>query len=176
MIRRPPRSTLFPYTTLFRSADLAHLAYTGGTTGVSKGVELPHRAVVTNVRQSACWTSGSLPELDEAGDVTVRQVLGEDEYPVRLGQGRLINLTPWFHAMGAIGYLNGMVMGGTTTVVHMRFDPVAYVEDAVRHRVTSIGGAPPGFGAPLPVAGLQDARLSPVRGAARRAEDGRAHL
>src|SRR5690349_22455392 len=24
MIRRPPRSTLFPYTTLFRSRDLAH--------------------------------------------------------------------------------------------------------------------------------------------------------
>src|SRR3712207_7129726 len=24
MIRRPPRSTLFPYTTLFRSADLTH--------------------------------------------------------------------------------------------------------------------------------------------------------
>src|SRR2546430_5569375 len=24
MIRRPPRSTLFPYTTLFRSADRAH--------------------------------------------------------------------------------------------------------------------------------------------------------
>src|SRR5256885_11856462 len=26
MIRRPPRSTLFPYTTLFRSADLAQRA------------------------------------------------------------------------------------------------------------------------------------------------------
>src|SRR3712207_7912446 len=25
MIRRPPRSTLFPYTTLFRSVDLDHL-------------------------------------------------------------------------------------------------------------------------------------------------------
>src|SRR3712207_8366724 len=25
MIRRPPRSTLFPYTTLFRSEELAHL-------------------------------------------------------------------------------------------------------------------------------------------------------
>src|SRR3712207_7798916 len=24
MIRRPPRSTLFPYTTLFRSAELSH--------------------------------------------------------------------------------------------------------------------------------------------------------
>src|SRR5437016_6673375 len=25
MIRRPPRSTLFPYTTLFRSSDLQHM-------------------------------------------------------------------------------------------------------------------------------------------------------
>src|SRR5262245_65371671 len=32
MIRRPPRSTLFPYTTLFRSPDGASLA-TGGVDG-----------------------------------------------------------------------------------------------------------------------------------------------
>jgi long-chain acyl-CoA synthetase len=144
--------------------DLAHLAYTGGTTGVSKGVELPHRNVVINVLQSACWNSGSVPELDEAGDVTVRQVLGEDEYPTRLGEARIVNLTPWFHAMGAIGYLNGMVMGGTTTVIHMRFDPVKYVEDAVRYQVTSIGGAPPVFVALLQVPGIEDADLSHVRG------------
>src|SRR3712207_3039320 len=164
MIRRPPRSTLFPYTTLFRSADLAHLAYTGGTTGVSKGIELPHRAVITNVLQSACWSSGSLPELDEAGDVTLRQVLGPDEYPTRLGEARLVNLTPWFHAMGAIGYLNGMVMAGTTTVIYMRFDPVRYVEDAVRYAVTSIGGAPPVFVALLQVPGFLEADWSGVRG------------
>src|SRR2546422_8495296 len=41
MIRRPPRSTLFPYTTLFRSELLAH-------TGVPQAVlhsdaSLPHR-------------------------------------------------------------------------------------------------------------------------------------
>ncbi|PRY51142.1 long-chain acyl-CoA synthetase [Geodermatophilus tzadiensis] len=146
------------------AADLAHLAYTGGTTGVSKGVELPHRAVVTNVLQSACWTSGSLPELDEAGDVTIRQVLGEDEHPIRLGRATLVNLTPWFHAMGAIGYLNGMVVAGTTTVVHMRFDPVRYVEDAQRYRVTSIGGAPPVFVALLQVPGFAEADWSHVRG------------
>src|SRR2546430_9174461 len=29
MIRRPPRSTLFPYTTLFRSPELAELAPSG---------------------------------------------------------------------------------------------------------------------------------------------------
>src|SRR3989454_6787564 len=34
MIRRPPRSTLFPYTTLFRSCALL---YTSGTTGKPKG-------------------------------------------------------------------------------------------------------------------------------------------
>src|SRR2546422_6881669 len=32
MIRRPPRSTLFPYTTLFRSAGLAFGAVAVGTT------------------------------------------------------------------------------------------------------------------------------------------------
>src|SRR2546426_1480866 len=30
MIRRPPRSTLFPYTTLFRSPELHHLLSPGG--------------------------------------------------------------------------------------------------------------------------------------------------
>jgi long-chain acyl-CoA synthetase len=146
------------------AADLAHLAYTGGTTGVSKGVELPHRNVVTNVLQSACWTSGSLPVLDEAGDVTLDQIGDEAEFTTRLGTATVINLTPWFHAMGVIGYLSGMVMAGTTTVIHMRFDPVKYVEDAVRYKVTAIGGAPPVFVALLQVPGIADADLSSVRG------------
>src|SRR3989441_2975810 len=38
MIRRPPRSTLFPYTTLFRSL-------VGGYTGTGGKTILPHRAV-----------------------------------------------------------------------------------------------------------------------------------
>src|SRR4051812_2029828 len=146
------------------AADLAHLAYTGGTTGVSKGVELPHRNVVVNTLQSACWTSGSLPTLDDEGDVTLEQIGSEEQFPTRLGTATIINLTPWFHAMGAIGYLNGMVMGGTTVVIHDRFDPAKYLSDAVRYRVTSIGGAPPIFVALLQVPGIEDADLSSVRG------------
>ena len=146
------------------ATDLAHLAYTGGTTGVSKGVELLHRNVVTNVLQSACWTSGGLPTLDAEGDVTVEQVGPEEEYRTRLGTATIINLTPWFHAMGAIGYLNGMVLSGTTVVIHDRFDPAKYLADAVRYRVTSIGGAPPIFVALLQVPGIEDADLSSVRG------------
>jgi long-chain acyl-CoA synthetase len=144
--------------------DLAHLAYTGGTTGVSKGVELPHRAVVTNVLQSACFSTGSLPVLDAAGDVTLDQIGSEAEHPTRLGTATMINLTPWFHAMGVIGYLNGQVMGGSTIVIHDRFDPALYVSDAVRYRVSSIGGAPPVFVALLQVPGIADADLSSVRG------------
>src|SRR3712207_7547491 len=33
MIRRPPRSTLFPYTTLFRSFNTTDLTVTGGISG-----------------------------------------------------------------------------------------------------------------------------------------------
>src|SRR3712207_6862167 len=52
MIRRPPRSTLFPYTTLFRSGranpagidDHVHIHVTQAVEGV--GQVLPHRAEV----------------------------------------------------------------------------------------------------------------------------------
>src|SRR3712207_5710061 len=50
MIRRPPRSTLFPYTTLFRSPYT--FIYTSGTTGPPKGCVLSHgnyRAIVDSV-------------------------------------------------------------------------------------------------------------------------------
>src|ERR1043165_10202756 len=39
MIRRPPTSTLFPYTTLFRSAALARLEFT-----INNGIGVPPRA------------------------------------------------------------------------------------------------------------------------------------
>src|SRR3712207_9480581 len=37
MIRRPPRSTLFPYTTLFRSMGMALLTKVGGASGAIYG-------------------------------------------------------------------------------------------------------------------------------------------
>jgi long-chain acyl-CoA synthetase len=122
--------------------DLAHLAYTGGTTGRSKGVELPYRNVVVNTLQYACWGSGSLPVVTD-GALTLDQIGDPAEFPGRLGTGIGINLTPWFHAMGTIGGLNIAVLSGSTLVLHLRFDPGRYLEDAEKYRVTSMGGAPP---------------------------------
>ena len=143
--------------------DLAHLAYTGGTTGRSKGVQLPHRNVVVNTLQYACWGTGSTPALDDRGGVVLDQTGTAEEYPTRLGTGVAINLTPWFHAMGTVGALNVPTITGGTTVLHERFDPGAYLADAERFAVTSIGGAPPIYGALLrhPEFGTRD--LSSVR-------------
>ena len=144
-------------------SDLAHLAYTGGTTGRSKGVELTHRNIVVNTLQSYCWASGSVPVLDERGHVTVDQVGSVDEWPSRTGTAVAINLTPWFHAMGIISGLNGAVLGGTSSVLHARFDPAAYVADAERLRVTTMGGAPALFAALLATPSFHTADLSAVR-------------
>src|SRR3712207_8870010 len=63
MIRRPPRSTLFPYTTLFRS-----LVFSDGVAG-ARG---PRALLSHNVRQRA----------------GVRGVLGLDAEPLRARTGR----------------------------------------------------------------------------------------
>jgi long-chain acyl-CoA synthetase len=134
-----------PVVNIDPQATLAHLAYTGGTTGRSKGVELPHRNVVVNTLQTACWASGSLPALDAYGGLVLDQYGDPAEFPARLGTGVGINLVPWFHVMGTVGYLNVALLTGATTIIHERFDPAAYLRDAERYRVTTIGGAPPIF-------------------------------
>src|SRR2546426_9283031 len=56
MIRRPPRSTLFPYTTLFRSGP------NGGSNGGSNGKTgwfSPVRQTGRLSRPSSTWTGGS---------------------------------------------------------------------------------------------------------------------
>ena len=142
---------------------LAHLAYTGGTTGRSKGVELPYRNVVVNSLQYACWGSGAVPRVDEHGGLYLDQVGSEDEWPARLGAGIGINLTPWFHAMGTIGGLNIAVLSGSTLVLHLRFDPGRYLEDGEKYRITTMGGAPPIYVALLQHPDFDKRDLSSVR-------------
>jgi acyl-CoA synthetase (AMP-forming)/AMP-acid ligase II len=100
---------------------------------------------VVNTLQYACWGQGAVPALDNAGGLVLDQIGSPTEWPVRLGTGVMVNLTPWFHAMGTVGYLNLPVLTGATLILHRRFDPGHYLADAARFRVTMIGGAPPIF-------------------------------
>src|SRR5256885_11483289 len=58
MIRRPPRSTLFPYTTLFRSSRVAVLATVGGLMGVLMMIPL-RRALIVKEHDTLIYPEGT---------------------------------------------------------------------------------------------------------------------
>jgi long-chain acyl-CoA synthetase len=125
--------------------DIAHLAYTGGTTGLPKGVMVSHYNVVVNVIQNSHWFMG--------GDVTyeggilrpdrslVEEELGGEPQPLEEGMTTLV-VPPWFHAMGTIGYLNMPVYLGGTMIVFPRFYPAEYIGAIDKYKADVVGGAP----------------------------------
>src|SRR3989442_3272513 len=50
MIRRPPRSTLFPYTTLFRSNGSPHLDYSPDVLAAMRGEPFDYLFSIVNIR------------------------------------------------------------------------------------------------------------------------------
>jgi long-chain acyl-CoA synthetase len=125
--------------------DLAHLAYTGGTTGLSKGVMMSHYNVVVNVTQANRWfTGGDITYKD--GLLTLDRTLIEQELPgeeqaLTEGMTALV-VVPWFHAMGTIGYLNNLIYGASTMIVFPRFDPAEYIRAVEKYKADFLGGAP----------------------------------
>jgi long-chain acyl-CoA synthetase len=135
--------------------DLAHIAYTGGTTGNSKGVMLAHQTVVSSVAQFACWMGGSNLEMDN-GVMKFVYPPGVDPKKDRLlvlDRETALVVVPWFHSMGTIAYLNGLVISGITMVVYPRFDPREYVGGVAKYNATVLGGAPQLF---VPIVNLPD--------------------
>src|SRR3712207_8135583 len=61
MIRRPPRSPLFPYTTLFRSLELARRKDLGDERAKRRLIEANLRLVISMAR---AYSSSGLPLLD----------------------------------------------------------------------------------------------------------------
>ena len=123
--------------------DLAHLAYTGGTTGVSKGVMLTHFNVVANVFQGAQWWMG--------GDVSYRDGIlnavgeegdREEDHVLRFGKGKTLVVAPWFHAFGVRSFLNMPIYMGSTMVVFPRFDAGQFLQAIEKYEANTIGGAP----------------------------------
>src|SRR3712207_8612832 len=74
MIRRPPRSTLFPYTTLFRSRERRH-GNMGDTTGIArfgKRLELVRQRVGVGAEDASDHQRYALRERQEVLDKVQR--------------------------------------------------------------------------------------------------------
>ncbi len=135
--------------------DLAHIAYTGGTTGRSKGVMLTHQIIISNVIQFACWMGGSSVEMvDGALEFVYPPGVDPDKDRVlSLDRETALVVVPWFHSMGTIAYLNGNVISGNTMVVYPRFEPKEYIEGVKKYKATVLGGAPQLY---IPIVNLPD--------------------
>jgi long-chain acyl-CoA synthetase len=154
--KQPPPEGVLDFTSLLSSyppeppevsfnvkEDLAHLAYTGGTTGTPKGVMITHYNAVVNCCQFAHWFSGGDVDYRD-GKFGVKRMEGDREEDHPAGRAREVSLivVPWFHAMGVIGYLDMQMIGGNTLVVFPRFDPTEYLQAINKYRATVFGGAP----------------------------------
>ncbi len=135
--------------------DIAHLAYTGGTTGLSKGVMLTHHNVVANVLQFTNWFVGANVGIEDGLMVSIFPpgVDPEKDRVMVKDKETSIVVAPWFHAMGTIGYLNSPVVSGMTMVVQPRFEVRDYLDAIVKYNVTQMGGAPQLF---IPLMNLPD--------------------
>src|SRR3989475_8648046 len=100
MIRRPPRSTLFPYTTLFRSHlrfDFSHGAQVKDRE-IAQIEELVNEQVQANVERSEEHTS----ELQSQSNLVCRLLLEKKKKIVYYARGSNVTLMQWPACVGSI--------------------------------------------------------------------------
>lgn len=113
---QPPQVEIDP------KEDIAVLQYTGGTTGVSKGVMLTHFNLIANTYQVMQWST----DLD-------------------YGNERVLTVLPVFHVYGMTDCVNYAVATASAQILLPRFD-VDQVLEAIRvHKPTFFPGAPTMF-------------------------------
>jgi len=122
--------------------DLAHLAYTGGTTGLPKGVMLTHYSIVANVLQCFHFYSGGIPAVRDGLPVPDLSSVPADADPAMKTRMKTLVVVPWFHAMGTIAYLNLQLYAGHTMILFPRFDPGPFIRAVEKYGAEVIGGAP----------------------------------
>jgi long-chain acyl-CoA synthetase len=97
--------------------DLALLQYTGGTTGVPKGVMLTHRNLVANTLQCRAW----MPSLRDGAEV-------------------FLGVIPFFHVYGMTACMNLAIATGGLIVLLPRFATKDVLAAIVKSRATIFMG------------------------------------
>jgi len=99
--------------------DLALLQYTGGTTGVSKGAMLSHRALVANTLQCRSWFVN-----------------------LRDGQGTSVAVMPFFHVYGLTVVMSLAVQSAAALLIEPQLELERLLRDIQHHRPGIFCGAP----------------------------------
>ncbi len=122
--------------------EVGTLIYTGGTTGISKGVMLTHANMSCNVQQLRTWF-----------------------HDLKEGDGSsMLAIFPFFHSAGFTGIQNLTVWGGWTDVLVPRPEPAAIIEQLRKFRPTFVPGVPTIFIALLNNAEFRNMDLRFIKG------------
>ncbi|MGP3737527.1 class I adenylate-forming enzyme family protein (plasmid) [Streptomyces sp. GDS52] len=156
-----PESPAAPPEVDLSGDDVAHLVYTGGTTGVPKGVRVLHRNLTAQTLQYACWRTGSRPAADGHGGIVVEPLPG-DGFLLRLGAVEVLTAAPLFHSMGLVGLSQHIASGATLTTMR-RFDAEAFLDLVERHRVQHVLGSPAMYAMLMESPTLKSRDLTSVR-------------
>ncbi len=135
-LKMPPGRDLHEFTDLIKNNrpiseghkaemdDTAVIIYTGGTTGVAKGVELTHRNLSYNCQQAKAW----IPSFVDGREV-------------------VIGLLPFFHSYGLTAALNMAVFYGWCDVLIPKPDAKVCLDMMQKYKATFIPGVPTLFNA-----------------------------
>jgi long-chain acyl-CoA synthetase len=106
--------------------DTAVLIYTGGTTGVPKGVMTSHYNLVSNAQQAAIWATNQLEEMKEAR-----------------GKGGMFLVVPLGHSYGNIGTIVGMLEGYKLILLPRPPDKISNIlKYMMKEKATYLPGVP----------------------------------
>ena len=106
--------------------DTAVLIYTGGTTGVPKGVMTSHYNLVSNAQQAAIWATHQLEEMKEAR-----------------GNGGMFLVVPLGHSYGNIGTIVGMLEGYKLILLPRPPEKISKILKAImKEKATYLPGVP----------------------------------
>lgn len=99
--------------------DIALLQYTGGTTGVSKGVMLTHSNLIANTYQTTKWC-----------------------YRIQMGAERFLGAIPIFHVFGLTVLLNQSMLQAGMLILIPKFDIELILDTINKMKPTIFPGAP----------------------------------